>query len=257
MGCSMKSPISRRTAFAVCLLAVIMAGTTGLYAASEENHVWDYGLELGPEQWAGIKSEFATCGTGREQSPVDISGEMDTAATPISFEYTAGKASVVNNGHTVQVNVAPGSKLSFGDGEYDLLQFHFHTPSETTFEGLHYPLEAHFVHRNAEGKLAVVAVMIRPGAAGSIDTLPVPELAGETTEIQGAIDPEDFLPPETGYITFDGSLTTPPCSEGVRWIVLKSPVTTEPEVLSRFAAIIGRNNRPTHPLNGRMLQASE
>jgi carbonic anhydrase len=253
----MKSSIWLQAAFAACLLAAASIGANGVRAESEESHVWDYGLELGPEHWAGIKSEFATCGTGREQSPVDISGEMGTAAAPISFEYAEGEASVVNNGHTVQVNVAPGSKLSFGDGEYDLLQFHFHTPSETTFEGLHYPLEAHFVHRNAEGKLAVVAVMIRAGAAGSIDTLPVPELAGETTKIQGAINPEDFLPPETGYITFNGSLTTPPCSEGVRWIVLKSPVTTEPEVLSRFAAVIGRNNRPTHPLNGRMLQASE
>ena len=234
-----------------------MLGAEGLRAEGEGHGAWDYGIDLGPERWADINQEYATCGTGREQSPVDISGEMRAASTPIAFDYEEGTASVVNNGHTIQVNVAPGSKFSFGEDEYELLQFHFHTPSETTFEGLHYPLEAHFVHRNAGGQLAVAAVMILAGEAGPIDALPLPVTAGETEQIGGAIDPGDFLPNQTGYIAFDGSLTTPPCSEGVRWIVLKSPVTVEPQVLARFSAILQRNNRPTHPLNGRMLQSRE
>lgn len=251
----MKSPVS--AVLAICVIAAMSAGTNGLRAESEEHRTWDYGLDLGPERWAGINPDFSSCAAGRQQSPIDISGEMAASSTPISFDYEAGEASIVNNGHTVQVNVAPGNELTFGDGSYELLQFHFHTPSETTFEGLHYPLEAHFVHRNAEGQLAVVAVMVRGGAAGPIDTLAIPEQAGEPEAMGPAVNPRDFLPEETGYISFDGSLTTPPCSEGVRWIVLKSPVTTEPHVLSRFAATLGRNNRPTHPLNGRMLQASE
>src|SRR5690606_8849805 len=141
------------------LLAAAFAGANGAQAEEKGHGVWDYGLDRGPERWAGINPEFATCATGKAQSPIDISGEMEASATPISFDYNRGEASVINNGHTIQVNVAQGSQLSFGKDNYDLLQFHFHTPSETTFEGLHYPLEAHFVHRNAEGQLAVVALM--------------------------------------------------------------------------------------------------
>jgi len=248
----------RASVFAVCV--VFMPGAVAPAAGDEHKDgppAWDYGRDLGPEHWAEIDPTFATCGTGQRQSPIDISGEVSSDAPPVSFAYRAGPASVVNLGHTAQVNVAPGNSLEFGGETYELVQFHFHTPSENTFKGTHHPLEIHFVHRDGAGRLAVVSVVVRAGDAGPLDLLPMPGEVGGTVALDAPLNPADLLPDDTGYLTFEGSLTTPPCSEGVQWIVMRSHAVAGEVAIAHIAALIGPNNRPTHPLNGRLLQAGE
>lgn len=244
---------------AAALLAVGLIGAGKAPARAEdgqEHAEWGYGAGDGPSRWADISPEFATCASGEEQSPIDIAGEHPVSSSVLEIDYASGQASIVNLGHTVQVKVAPGNKLTFGDAEYELLQFHFHTPSENTFHGMHFPLETHFVHRDDEGNLAVVALMVRPGEAGALDLLPVPAKAGDEEALGKDFSPASMLPPELAYLTFAGSLTTPPCSEGVRWIVLKETVTASIQTLSRLSEVLGRNNRPVNPLNGREVRES-
>lgn len=245
-------------ALAACVIsmAAVTAGAAGI-EHQEAHPEWDYGLERGPGRWAELDPTFATCGIGQRQSPIDIPGEATSEAPPVSFGHRAGPASVVNLGHTLQVNVAPGSSLEFGGESYELVQFHFHTPSENTFEGTHFPLEIHFVHRNLAGRLAVVSVMVRAGEAGPLDLLPMPAEVGGTAALDGPLNPFDLLPNDADYLAFEGSLTTPPCSEGVHWIVMQSQTVAGDDAIAHIAALIGPNNRPTHPLNGRLLQAGE
>lgn len=243
---------------AALLAGCMLAATVGeLRAEDEEGRGWNYGAERGPDHWAEIDPGFATCRTGQRQSPVNIPGDVVAGTMPLSFDYKSGPATIVNLGHTLQVNVAPGSKLRFSGETYELLQFHFHTPSENTFGGLHYPLEIHLVHRSEEGKLAVVSLMAEPGASGPVDELPLPEHVGNSEALAMPLDPAALLPADTSHFAFDGSLTTPPCSEGVQWIVIRAQMTAAQETLSHVAAIMGRTNRPTQPLNGRIVRASE
>jgi len=241
---------------AVTLAVFAMAGPVP--ADDEGGHgAWGYGAEYGPSRWGEISPEFETCATGRRQSPIDIGDGMSPAPFELALDYKPGSATVVNNGHTVQVNVAAGNMLSVAGKRYELLQFHFHTPSENTFHGMHFPVEAHFVHRDDAGHLAVVAVMFSPGDGGSLDELPIPAAAGEDISLGESFDPAGSLPANLGYVVFEGSLTTPPCSEGVRWIVLKQTVTAKIETLARLGEVLGRNNRPVNPLNGRELRATQ
>lgn len=251
--------MTRLSMIAVAALAVSFSGVAvaPAWAEAGQGHVeWGYGASDGPSHWADISPDFATCGSGREQSPIDIGGEHAVSSSALELDYARGAASIVNLGHTVQVKVASGSKLTFGGAEYELLQFHFHTPSENTFHGMHFPLEAHFVHRNEGGRLAVVALMVRPGEEGALDLLPLPVKTGDEETLGADFDPASMLPEDAAYLTFAGSLTTPPCSEGVRWIVLKETATASIETLSRISEVLGRNNRPVNPLNGREVQVS-
>lgn len=249
---------TRRYARVILLAGCVLGVAAGtLHAETEKNQDWNYGAERGPDHWAEIDPGFATCRTGQHQSPVDIAGDVVIERVPVSFNYKTGPASIVNLGHTLQVNVAPGSVLRFADETYELLQFHFHTPSENTFNGTHYPLEIHLVHRSEAGRLAVISLMVEPGAEGPVDDLPLPEHEGSSEALTTPLDPTVLLPDDRGYVAFEGSLTTPPCSEGVQWIVMRSQVFAEQETLSHIAAMLGRTNRPTQPLNGRILRASE
>ena len=157
---------------------------------------------------------------GRHQSPVDIPAKVNEPIKHVvNFDYTSGPANVVNNGHSIQVNVADGSYMTIDGTAYKLLQFHFHTPSENTVDGLHYPMETHFVHKNDAGHLAVVSVMVRRGAGSVIDKLPKPDQKGAKAAVK-QINAADVLPGKKSFKTYSGSLTTPPCSEGVTWIVM-------------------------------------
>lgn len=238
--------------FAACAGAMAAAFTGGAYAEGGGEHAaWDYGTEHGPESWADIDPAFATCRTGARQSPIDI--PEATAAEPVelSFDYGPGPATVVNLGHTLQANVAPGNTLTFGGTQYALLQFHFHTPSENRIGGAQFPMEAHLVHRSAAGALAVVAVMIDKGAAGVIDGLPLPGEEGDQAATDAPLDPADLVPTESGFYAFAGSLTTPPCSEGVQWIVMREGATADEATIAHIAGLLGPTNRPVNPLNGR------
>ena len=251
--------MTRHIGIGALLLTVIFAGLGFARAGAEGEQVhesWGYGVGNGPSLWAKISPEFETCNSGQRQSPIDLGGEHPPATQALTLDYHAGPASIINLGHTVQVKVAPGSKLFFDGASYELLQFHFHTPSENTFHGMHFPTEVHFVHRSENGGLAVVALMVRPGDEGAMDALPVVAEMSEEESLGDDFEPASLLPNDLSYLTFEGSLTTPPCSEGVRWIVLRETVSAQSETHSRLAEILGRNNRPINPLNGREVQAS-
>ncbi len=170
------------------------------------------------------------------------------------------RPTIWNNGHTVQVNLPAGNTLEVGDQRYELLQFHFHTPSEEHIRGQSSPMVAHFVHKNAAGELGVVAVLIRAGRPNpALEPLfrHLPR-AGERIIVDDlSLDLAGVLPKSLGYYDFSGSLTTPPCSEGVHWMVLKEPVTLSARQIDAFRKLVGRNARPVQPLNARLVQESE
>lgn len=246
---------TRAACAVVALGASLVAGAT-LAAATESAH-WGYGFENGPATWAKLSDEFKTCGTGKNQSPINIEGKTGAGSIEVSFSYGAGPASVVNNGHTIQVNVAQGNSVTIDGNAYDLVQFHFHTPSENTFGGLYFPMETHLVHKDEAGNLAVVAVMIKFGASSIIDELPTPAEAGQTVKAESDVNPAALLPKNREHYAFTGSLTTPPCSEGVKWIVMRDNIFASNKTIARMHAILGGNNRPVNPLNGRLISLSK
>lgn len=221
---------------------------------------WEHQGENGPENWAKLKPEFSTCATGQRQSPVHI---LETDAIPgpaevLKFDYKPSGGSVVNNGHTVQVDLAGDNTLYVRGSAYKLIQFHFHHPAEERVNYKGFSMVAHLVHQNAEGQLAVVAVLIDPGAANPlIDQiwtrmpLDVKDRVGLPV---GLIDMNQILPTDQRYYQFIGSLTTPPCTEGVLWLVMKQPMTVSREQLKLFTKLYPMNARPVQALNGRLVR---
>lgn len=227
-------------------------------AAEQPPPHWGYQGEHGPAQWAEVDPGFSTCALGRMQSPIDIRNALKADLPEIDFAYGAGPAEVLNNGHTVQVNLPASGGIAIDGTHYALLQFHFHTPSEEKVAGMAFPMVAHFVHKSAAGSLAVVAVLLKegkqnPALAQVLDTLPA---QGTTHALAGTFDPTPILPEKRGYYAFQGSLTTPPCSENVRWQVLKEPIEVSREQVAAFRKLYPMNARPTQPLNGRQLLES-
>ncbi|MDX7758403.1 carbonic anhydrase [Aeromonas hydrophila] len=217
---------------------------------------WEYSGEAGPAQWARLTPEFGQC-AGSNQSPVNLDGLVEAELAPLQFHYLAGGRSVTNNGHTVQVDYAPGSSLELDGMRFELKQFHFHAPSENLIKGKSYPLEGHLVHANAKGELAVVAVMFESGRANAALSQAwqvLPAKAGESHAFKEPISAEQLLPAKRDYYRFSGSLTTPPCSEGVRWLVMKQPVQVSQAQIDAFKAVMHHpNNRPVQPLHGRLV----
>lgn len=244
-------------------LAAILgtAMTLVVYAADNAPH-WEYTGQLGSEHWGEIDATFLKCKDGKNQSPINIiaSDAGKSALKPIKFDYTVGAADVVNTGHTVQVNLANAGTAVFDGSKYQLLQFHFHTPSEEKISGRTYPLVAHLVHKNTEGKLAVVAVLFDEGAENAAlkDIFNnMPTTAGDKKTLSGNFNVTKLLPPKQTYYAFTGSLTTPPCSEEVRWHVLKDPVTLSSAQLASFQKLYAMNARPVQSLNGRKVQGGK
>ncbi len=233
----------------------------GPIAASAAGSHWDYRGTHGPAHWAQLDAGFEACARGTHQSPIDIRDAVAAPLPALQFDYGRAAPSIVNNGHTVQVNLPAGSALTVDSHRYELLQFHFHTPSEERVRGKHSAMVAHFVHRDTEGRLAVVAALIQPGKAnpGFESVLAhLPPRAGETLTVEGlALDLASLLPADRGYYDFEGSLTTPPCSEGVHWMVLKQPVTVSAAAIRKFRALYAANARPVQPLNGRVVRVSQ
>lgn len=216
--------------------------------AAEKGHGWGYEGEHGPENWGGLKEDYAACSAGRQQSPIDLTEAVpaDLADAPVS--YQAMPLKILNNGHTVQCNAAPGSHVTLEGTKYELLQFHFHHPSEHAIDGKRFDMEAHFVHKSEAGVLSVLGVMIAPGAANKA-LAPVfehmPTKQAEEREISGVkIAPADILPGDRAMFRYFGSLTTPPCSEGVNWMVLKTPIEASQEQIGKFAKAFPGNARP-------------
>jgi carbonic anhydrase len=216
---------------------------------------WTYEGEAGPENWGKLDPKFVMCGIGRNQSPIDLSRFVEAELAPLKVNYKAAASEIVNNGHTLQVNYTPGSTLVVDGREFELKQFHFHAPSENTLNGKHFPLEGHLVHADKDGNLAVLAVMFSEGAANPLLAKlwqHVPPNKGDQSSLPAGLNAKTLLPTLHSHYAFNGSLTTPPCSEGVRWLVIKQPATASKAQVERFSGTVGEdNNRPVQPINAR------
>lgn len=235
------------------ILAASLMMLTGVAFASSGTH-WEYAGELGAENWAKLSPEFGAC-AGSNQSPINLTGFIDAKLKPIAFDYKGMSGDILNNGHTVQVNALAGSKITVDGIQFDLKQFHFHAPSENLIKGKSYPLEVHLVHADKDGHLAVVAVMFNEGKANKgMDKAwaQMPMKEGDKTALTAKLSPLELLPANRAYYRFNGSLTTPPCSEGVRWLVMKNAITASKEQIEAFEHVIHHpNNRPVQPVNAR------
>ena len=240
------------------LALAILLGTSACAWGGDDEH-WAYEGHGGPAEWGDMDEDYATCKLGKHQSPIDIRDAKVSDLPPIVFDYKPSALKLIDNGHTLQANYAPGSSIEVGGTRYSLVQFHFHAPSEEKINGQSHAMVAHLVHKDAAGKLAVVAVLLDPGAANAAaDTLWANLPAEKQKEIAAAatVDAATLLPADKGYYTFQGSLTTPPCSEDVRWFVLKTPVTIAEWEIADFGKRFSMNARPTQPLNGRTIEAT-
>ncbi|QWG13837.1 carbonic anhydrase family protein [Bradyrhizobium sediminis] len=227
-----------------------------------EGHHWSYEGAGGPAKWGDLDAASKVCGIGSQQSPIDIGTTVKSQLPALKFNWakTAAADTIVNNGHTIQLNFAKGSTLTLGDVKYELQQVHFHRPSEHLIGGRNFPMEAHFVHRAETGALAVVGVLMatgKPNAAFSkiISTMPMKE--GPAVKADPGIDPNALLPAKLGYYRYPGSLTTPPCSETVEWLVLTQPIQVAEANVAAFARLYPMNARPVQKDNRRyVLQSS-
>ncbi len=217
---------------------------------------WSYEGEAGPENWGKLDPGYGLCASGRNQSPVNVAGAVEGELVPLVFNYKAGGNEVINNGHTIQVSYAASSTLTVDGTAFELKQFHFHAPSENTIDGKSFPMELHLVHADAEGNLAVVGVMIQEGKWNkevSKAWMKMPT-ADEKQPLGNLVDANGLLPASRDYYRFSGSLTTPPCSEGVRWLLMKNPITVEKAQIKLFADTMHHHtNRPVQPVYGRLI----
>ncbi len=220
---------------------------------------WAYEGAQGPAAWAHMAPENAACANGQRQSPIDITDGIKVELDAVQFDYQASGFRVVDNGHTVQVNVAPGNTIEVGGKHYELVQFDFHRPSEERIDGKPFDMVIHLLHKSASGQLAMVAVLLERGSAQPAvqavwNNLPLEQ--GSEVAAKGHIDLTGLLPSDRRYYTYMGSLTTPPCSEGVLWMVMKTPVHISPEQLNIFARLYPMNARPIQAQRGRRIKES-
>ena len=242
----------------MCVIVCLALLSSG---QEHREHAWDYGDKRGPSHWGDLQPEFVSCKTGHRQSPIDIRNPQQAVLPPLQFNYYPSPLNIVDNGHTIMVTYAPGSFVSVGKKKYALKQFHFHRPSEEKIHGKGYAMVVHLVHADEEGKLAVVAVLLRRGADNPL----VHELWSDFPKEKEKeeffkdvrIDASAILPADRGYYTFSGSLTTPPCTEGVTWFVLKQPMTVSAAEIEKFSKLYRNDARPTQPLDNRVVLESK
>jgi len=252
--------------YSVTALAALLV-TTQAYAneahtKAHEAHAkhWGYLEDVAPAHWSQLNEKFHMCSEGKQQSPINIVPTKDTDLKPLDLAYKTGSKSIINNGHTVQVNIKDGSVFNIDGAAYKLKQFHFHVPSENNINGDKFPLEAHFVHATDDGKLAVVAVMFKEGEANPVlakiwKRLPALKVGEAAKCGLSANEVKALMPKNKDYYKFMGSLTTPPCSENVKWHVLKTPLTVSKAQVNTFFTLFGfPNNRPVQHTNGRVIE---
>jgi carbonic anhydrase len=244
----------------VVLALVLLSGA--LASAQEHNSGhWGYDGNEGPSHWGEMSPEFAVCATGHHQSPVDIRNPQKVELPPIQFDYKPSPLHIIDNGHTIMINYAPGSSIRVGDKQYTLKQFHFHRPSEEKINGKTFDMVAHLVHADQDGNLAVVAVLLEKGNNNALirelwNDLPKEKEKEELLDTI-TINVTALLPEDRGYYTFSGSLTTPPCSENVTWFVLKHPVAITDDEIEQFTKLYRHDARPTQPLYDRVVLESK
>lgn len=239
------------------LLALTILTTSCVTTTQHLDHKahWSYTGHESPEHWGSLDPKYSTCDKGVNQSPINLTKFIESELSPLNLSYQSGGHEVINNGHTIQVNYQPGSLLGVNGNDYELKQFHFHSPSENHINGKSYPLEAHLVHADKNGNLAVVGVMFEEGdeneALKEIWNI-MPEKADSKNSLSSTVSVNDILPTNRDYYRFNGSLTTPPCSEGVLWLVMKQPITASKPQIEQFTNTIQHpNNRPLQGINAR------
>ncbi len=215
---------------------------------------WTYEGEEGPEHWDELDETYAVCGTGQNQSPIDIESPTAGDLANISFHYQPSAVNIFNNGHTVQVNHDAGSSIELDGVRYETVQFHYHTPSEHTLDGKAFAAEFHIVHKSADGNLAVVGILLKEGAENSAYQPFISNLPAEKSDVTDAgvkINAAELLPAVQTTYRYNGSLTTPPCTEGVSWLLMTNPVELSAAQLDALENLFEDNNRPVQPLDGR------
>lgn len=263
---------------AICLVGALLlvscSPTEPVAESQGESHVvhWGYEADDGPEKWASMSSEWSLCGEGREQSPIDLADPAPTELPAVKIDTPSdqevevlnqkGVIDALDNGHTIQINTKSAEKMTVGDKAYALAQFHFHAPSEHTVDGRHFPMEMHFVHRAEDGALAVVGVLIEEGTENpSLAPLWEQLTRAPGTQATVRIPPEFaehlFSGEATGAYHYRGSLTTPPCSEGVSWYIRRTPTQLSKDQIAAFTAEYNHNNRPVQALGDRTLHLDE
>jgi len=238
------------------MLSLVLALSTISAVGAAAPH-WTYEGKAGPEHWSELTRDFHICHEGKFQSPINIKDPIEGHLQALDLAYHTSAEKVINNGHTIQVTVDEEDDFVLDSEKFTLRQYHFHTPSENQINGHTFPLEAHFVHSKEDGDLAVVAVMFKvgkenPALVPLIDAMPQKE--NQQVSLNRLVNLRDLFPEDLHYYRFSGSLTTPPCSEGIRWLVLKQPVTLSQAQLDAFRqALKTTNTRPLQHLNGRMI----
>ncbi|MCI5221105.1 MAG: carbonic anhydrase family protein [Candidatus Electrothrix sp. AR4] len=238
----------------ILAVAAVLASTAGSSMASGAGE-WGYTGTGAPENWGTLDAAYAMCSKGVNQSPINLTGFIEAELNPITFNYTGLVTEVLHNGHAIQANYTAGSTMTAAGKIFGLKQFHFHAPSENQINGEYFPMEAHFVHADSSGSLAVIAVMYSLGEENSALKKiwgQMPPEAGKKESMASQVKAELLLPENKEYYRFNGSLTTPPCTEGVLWMVMKNPVAVSKEQVKQLAAALGHpNNRPIQPTNAR------
>jgi carbonic anhydrase len=239
----------------VMILGLTIGQFSGLAAIAADDPHFSYSGATGPEHWGELSASYAACSKGHEQSPVDIPSSAPLNPASIKFNYQPSALTIFNNGHTIRANIDKGSTIEIEGKTYTLLQFHFHDTSEHTMNGQAAPMEVHFVHQSADGELAVVGAMINRGAASAAYAsvlAHMPTTEGEPEMISGVtIDPANMLPADRTYYRYEGSLTTPPCTEAVNWFVLHGGLTFSDAQIAAYAALFPNDARPVQPLGSR------
>lgn len=245
----------------ICLLFTIQFSVFPQEQHKKEKTHWSYSGKEGPEHWSELNPEYSPCNNGYSQSPINISRTYLTKLKPLSLNYKSAGIDLINNGHTIEERIKPGSNAIIDGQKYNLLQFHFHTPSEHTVNGKHYPMELHLVHENNSGQIAVVGIFFKKGKPNStlqklINNLPE-GINKPVVNKNIKIDIEKLLPSERSYFHYFGSLTTPACKEGVSWNIFTTPVEASQKQIEIFHKIMGNNARPVQPLHNRFILQSE
>jgi carbonic anhydrase len=227
-------------------------------AADDGTPVWSYSGVTAPDAWGRLSPEFAFCSYGQMQSPIDLSIAERGDVAPIRFHYANSRAVIRNTGHTVQASFDPGNWIELNGVTYRLVEFHYHHPSEHLVRGAAAPIEVHLVHQNDTGEYAVVGILFDRGAAQNPALRRMLAVDPDASDVQPVthINPGDLLPPDRHYVTYDGSLTTPPCTEGVKWVVFANPGIMSPQQADKLNDLVPPNARPLQSLRARTVITS-
>lgn len=245
------------------MLAVLGICLGVVAGASAQNAPWTYLGKDGPLNWGKLDPAYRACSQGHEQAPIDIRGaHLNKGLAPLEFHYITAPVTVENSGNTIVVHVNPGSTLTAGGVKYELQELTFHRPSETAVKGKLVDMDVEMLHKSADGKMAIVEVRFAmdrgsPNAVMAALWPHLPTAAGAKEKVADPINAGGFLPTDRGYWTFIGSLTTPPCTEGVRWFVMEDVLSLSREQMRQFSAMFRMSSRPLQDTHGRKIEANE